>query len=101
MALEILKCPIEFNLIFCGVRLPFKAKGTILGLTEHNSAHGAINNVLLILKYYIDVCRCKCRALEFLKYVIIIEKPSTMYLSPVQKEHAKRKVLDLEAVLSS
>jgi hypothetical protein len=38
--------------------------------------------------------------LEFLKYAINIEKASVIYLSPVQKEHAKRKWLDLEAVLS-
>jgi hypothetical protein len=38
--------------------------------------------------------------LEFLKYAINIEKASMMYLSTVQKEHAKRKWLDLEAVLS-
>jgi hypothetical protein len=50
----------------------------------------------LILKYYIDVCRCKCRVLEFLTYVINIEKAPMIYLSPVQQEHAKRKVLDLE-----
>jgi hypothetical protein len=49
------------------------------------------------LKYYIYVFRCKCRALnlesglEFLKYAINIEKASMIYLSPVQKEHAKRK----------
>jgi hypothetical protein len=85
----------------CGVSLPFKAKDTILGLTEHNTAHDVINNVLLILNYYIDVCRCKCRALEFLTYVINIEKAPMIYLSPVQQEHAKRKVLDLEAELSS
>jgi hypothetical protein len=53
---------------------------------------GTINNVLIILKYYIYVCRCKCRTLnlegglEFLKYVINIEKASMVYLSPVQKE---------------
>jgi hypothetical protein len=28
---------------------------------------------------------------EFLKYAINIEKASMIYLSPVQKEHAKRK----------
>ena len=38
--------------------------------------------------------------LEFLKYAINIEKASMIYLSPVQKEHVKRKWLDLEAVLS-
>jgi hypothetical protein len=70
-------------------------------LTEHSSAQGTINNVLIILKYYIYVCRCKCRdfdlegGLEFLKYAINIEKASMIYLSPVQKEHAKRKWLDL------
>jgi hypothetical protein len=37
------------------------AKVIILGLTEHSSAQGTINNVLIILKYYIYVCRCKCR----------------------------------------
>jgi hypothetical protein len=58
------------------------------------------------LKYYIYVCRCKCRApnleggLEFLKYAINIEKASMIYLSPIQKEHVKRKCLDLKAVLS-
>jgi hypothetical protein len=36
-------------------------KDIILGLTEHSSAQGTINNVLIILKYYIYVCRCKCR----------------------------------------
>jgi hypothetical protein len=90
------------------VSLPFNAKDIILGLTEHNSAQGTINNVLFILKYYIYiyVCRCKCRALdlegvlEFLKYPINIEKAAMICLSPVQKEHVKRKVLDLEAVLS-
>jgi hypothetical protein len=52
------------------------AKDIILGLTEHSSAQGTINNVLIILKYYIYVCRCKCRdpdlegGLEFLKYAI-------------------------------
>jgi hypothetical protein len=35
--------------------------------------------------------------LEFLKYAMNIEKASTMYLSPVQKGHVKRKWLDLEA----
>jgi hypothetical protein len=29
--------------------------------------------------------------LEFLKYAINIEKASMIYLSPVQKEHVKRK----------
>jgi hypothetical protein len=54
----------------------------ILGLTEHSSAQGTINNVIIILKYYIYVCRCKCRdpdlegGLEFLKYAINIEKAS-------------------------
>ena len=38
--------------------------------------------------------------LEFLKYAINIEKASMIYLSPVQKEHVKRKLLYLEAVLS-
>jgi hypothetical protein len=43
------------------------------------SAQGTINNVLIILKYYIYVCRCKCRALileggfEFMKYAISSE----------------------------
>ena len=89
-------------LIICGLGLPFNAKDIILGLTEHIS----INNVLIILKYYIYVCRCKYRdldlegGLEFLKYVINIEKASMIYLSPVQKEHVKRKRLDLEVVLS-
>jgi hypothetical protein len=51
-------------------------------LTEHSSGKGTINNVLIILKYYIYVCRCKCRdldledGLEFLKYAINIEKAS-------------------------
>ena len=78
------------------VSLPFNAKDIILGLTEHSSAQGTINHVLIILKYYIYVCRCKCRALdlegvlEFLKYAINIEKASMIYLSPVQKEHVKR-----------
>jgi hypothetical protein len=81
----------------CGVSLPFNTKDIILGLTEHSSAQGTINNVLIILKYYICVCRCKCRALnleggpEFLKYTINIEKASMICLSPVQKEHVKRK----------
>jgi hypothetical protein len=35
--------------------------------------------------------------LEFLKYAINIEKASMIYLSPVQKEHVKRKLLYLEA----
>jgi tRNA U38,U39,U40 pseudouridine synthase TruA len=53
---------------------------------EHSSAQGTINNVLIILKYYIYVCRCKCRdpdledGLEFLKYAINIEKASMIYL---------------------
>jgi hypothetical protein len=48
------------------------------------------------LKYYIYVCRCKCRdldlegGLEFLKYAINIEKASMIYLSSVQKEHTKK-----------
>ena len=41
----------------CGVSLPFNAKDIILGLTEHSSAQGTINNVLIILKYYIQ-CIC-------------------------------------------
>jgi hypothetical protein len=71
-------------------------------LTEHSSAQGTINNVLIILKYHIYVCRDLDLkgGLEFLKYAINIEKASMIYLSPVQKEHAKRKWLDLEAVLS-
>jgi hypothetical protein len=50
--------------------------------------------------------QCVCRALnlegdlEFLKYTINIEKASMIYLFPVQKEHVKRKWLDLEAVLN-
>ena len=73
----------------CGIRLLFNAKDIILGLTEHSSAQGTINNVLIILKYHIYVCRCKCRdldlkgCLEFLKYAINIEKASMIYLSPV------------------
>jgi hypothetical protein len=49
-------------------------------------------HALIILKYYIYVCRCKCRALdlegvlEFLKYAINIEQTSMIYLSPVQKD---------------
>ena len=88
----------------CGVSLSFNAKDIILCLTEHSSAQGTINNVLIILKYYAYICRCKCSALnlegglEFLKYAISIEKESMIYLSPVQKEHVKRKWLDLEVV---
>jgi hypothetical protein len=37
----------------CGVGLPFNAKDIIFGLTEHSSAQGALNNLLIILKYYI------------------------------------------------
>jgi hypothetical protein len=48
----------------CCLSLPFNAKDIILGLTEHSSAQGTINNVLIILKYYIYVCRCKCRDLD-------------------------------------
>lgn len=61
----------------CGVNLPFNAKDIIIGLTEHSSSQGNINNVLIIFKYYIYVCRCKCRVLdlegglEFLKYAIL------------------------------
>jgi hypothetical protein len=81
--------------LWCSI--PFNAKDIIFGLTEHSSAQGTINNVLIILKYYIYVCRCKCRAsnleggFEFLKYAINIEKASMIYLSPIQKEHVKRK----------
>jgi hypothetical protein len=35
-----------------GLSLAFNAKDIILGLTEHSSAQGTINNVLIILKYY-------------------------------------------------
>ena len=41
----------------CGLSLPFNAKDIIVCLTEHGSAQGTINNVLLILKYYIQ-CIC-------------------------------------------
>jgi hypothetical protein len=64
----------------CGVSLHCNANDIILGLTEHSSAQGTINNVLIIWKYYIYVCRCKCKALnlegglEYLKYAINIEK---------------------------
>ena len=74
-------------------------------MLQNISAQGTINNVLIILKYHIYVCRCKCRALilegglEFLKYAINIEKASMIYLSPVQKKYAKAKWLGLEAVL--
>ena len=77
-----------------GVSLPLNAKDIILGLTS--SDQGTIKTVLIILKYYIYVCRCKCRALnlrgclEFLKYAINIEKASIVCLSPVQKEHVRR-----------
>ena len=70
------------------------------------SAQGTINNVLIMLKQHIYVCRCKCRALilegglEFLKYAINIEKASMIYLSSVQTEYVKAKWLGLEAVLS-
>ena len=37
----------------CGVGLPFNAKDIIFGLTEHNSTQGTLNNLLIILKYYI------------------------------------------------
>ena len=85
----------------CGASLPLNAKDIILCLTEHSSAQGTINNVLIILKYYIYVCRCRCSALnlegglQFLKYAINIEQASMINLSPVQKEHIKRKWLDL------
>ena len=78
----------------CGVSLPFNAKDIILGLTEHSSAQGTINNVLIILKYYIYVCKCKCRALnlegglEFLKYAINIEKASmSRHICPQYKRN--------------
>jgi hypothetical protein len=64
----------------CGVSLPFNAKDIILGLTEHSSAQGTINNVLITLKYYIYVCRCKYRALnlegglEFLNMLLILKR---------------------------
>jgi hypothetical protein len=69
------------------------------GLTEqfHTGHNQQCFNYFEILYY---VFRCKCRALdlegglEFLKYAINIEKASMIYLSPVQKEHAKRKWLD-------
>jgi hypothetical protein len=47
------------------------------------------------LKYYIYVCRCKCRALnlegglEFLKYAINIEKASMIYLSQYKRNMLK------------
>jgi hypothetical protein len=62
--------------------LLFNANDIILGLTEHISPQGTINNALIILKYYIYVCKCKRRALilegglKFLKYAINIEKAS-------------------------
>ena len=65
-----------------GVSLLFNANDIILGLTEHISPQGTINNALIILKYYIYVCKCKRRALnlegglKFLKYAINIEKAS-------------------------
>jgi hypothetical protein len=61
-------------------------------------------NVLIILKYYIYVCRCKCRDpdlegdFKFLKYAINIEKASMIYLFPVQKEHGKRTWAELCSV---
>jgi len=97
---------IGISLTICGVSLPFNAKDIILGLIEHSSAQGTINNVLIVLKYYIYVCGCKFRALnlegglEFLRYAINIKKSSMIYLSPVQEDHVKRKWLDLEVVLS-
>ena len=75
-------------------------------MLQNISAQGTINNVLIILKYHIYVCRCKCRALilegglEFLKYAINIEKASMIYLSPVQKKYVKAKWLGLKAILS-
>ena len=37
----------------CSASLPVNAKVIILGLTEHSSVQGTINNVSIILKYYI------------------------------------------------
>ena len=79
----------------CGVSLPFNAKNIVIGLTDHISVQATINIVLIILKYYIYVCRCKCRAVnleggpEFLKYAITIEKASKINVSAVSKEHVQ------------
>ena len=86
----------------CGIDLPINGTSIILGLDNSDIC----NNILLVLKYYIYVSKCKNTAptlyggLEFLKYHIFIEKTSTLFTTPTMKCYIKRKWENLEAVLS-
>ncbi len=88
-----------------GILIPFNAKELIFGVNENHLYRNMINNVLLFLKYYIYKCRCKninpCfnGGIEYLKYCIKIDKHSTYYLSPTQKEKIVKKWIPLDAVI--
>jgi hypothetical protein len=70
-------------------------KNCWIGIKQQSLAHYKFSCF-----FYTSKCKVIPSGLESLKYAINIEKASMIYLSPVQKEHAKRKWLDLEAVLS-
>ena len=77
----------------CGVSLPLNAKDIILGLTEHSSAQGTINNVLIILKYYIYMSADANAGLLFQKVVLnswnmlLILKSHQWYICPQYKRN--------------
>ena len=86
--------------------LPFSAKEVILGVSEDFVNSKTVNNILLLLKYYIYKCRCKSvlptkyGGIEYLKYWITIEKYSVCFLTPTQKIKMDQKWQLLEAAFN-
>ena len=84
--------------MICGIAHPLIAREITLGISEsYIENQNTVNNILLILRYYIYRCRCEGETthlhggLQYLKYYIKIEKYSTLYISPKQIEQINKK----------
>ena len=70
-------------LMTCYITLPLNAREITLGISENYIENQNTHDILSILKYYINRCRCKGeiphlhRGLEYLKYYIKIEKKTS------------------------
>jgi len=81
------------------------APNIVLGIANPRDPDNTINQVILILKYYL--CKCRCLGdkpninggLKYLKYCITIEKTTIYFLSSTQKEYICKKWLPFETVL--
>ncbi len=88
------------------VNLELNGKKVILGFDPDSDSDKTVHTIILILKYYIYVCKCKNipprteGGIEFLKYYIRIEQQSADYMTPAQRGFINRKWESLSVFLS-